>query len=249
MNIAIVGAGLAGARTAETLRAEGYDGRIVLVGDEPFGPYERPALSKEFLAGARDEESLLLRPLSFWHSRHVELRLRTRVTEIDWPSHVACTSRGGALHFDELVLATGARPRRLPLELPAGVHELRTLADAQRLREELVCGARLVVIGGGFVGAEVASTARSLGVEVTIVEAAHAPVARMLGRASACCWPSAGGRTTSTSGSGRASGTSAPTRPAGFRPSCSRTARRCARTSSSSVWASSRPSNCCRRVP
>jgi NADPH-dependent 2,4-dienoyl-CoA reductase/sulfur reductase-like enzyme len=182
-SVAIVGAGLAGARAAETLRALGYDGRLLLVGDEPVAPYERPALSKEFLSGARDETSLLLRKPAFWDDRGIELLLATRVVAVDVDRRVARTQADRELRFDELVLATGARPRRLPLELPGGVHELRTLANAQALREELVPGSRLVVIGGGFVGAEVASTARSLGVEVTIVEAAPAPVARILGAA------------------------------------------------------------------
>jgi 3-phenylpropionate/trans-cinnamate dioxygenase ferredoxin reductase component len=179
--VVIVGAGLAGARAAETLRAEGFEGRVLLLGEEPVAPYERPALSKEFLAGTRDEESLLLRKPGFWDDRRIELRLGRRVVSVDETACVARTSRGEELPFDHLVVATGARPRRLPLESPAGVHELRTLADARALREDLVPGARLVVVGGGFIGAEVASTARSLGVEVTIVEAAPAPVARVLG--------------------------------------------------------------------
>lgn len=179
--VVIVGAGLAGARVAETLRAEGFAGRVVLVGDEPSAPYERPALSKEFLAGKRDEQSLLLRKQSFWETRSIELVLASRVEAVDPVGRAARTSRGRELPFDALVVATGARPRRLPLDMPEGVHELRTLADARALREELVPGSRLVVIGGGFVGAEVASTARSLGVEVTIVEAGTAPVARVLG--------------------------------------------------------------------
>ena len=179
--VAIVGAGLAGARAAETLRAAGFDGRIVLIGDEPLPPYERPALSKEYLAGTRDESSLLLRPTSFWSERHVELRLGTRIASLDPIGRRLTTTRGNELRFDDVVVATGARPRRLPLELPDGVHELRTVADARRLRSELVPGARLVVVGGGFVGAEVASTALGLGAVVTIVEAAPAPVARVLG--------------------------------------------------------------------
>jgi 3-phenylpropionate/trans-cinnamate dioxygenase ferredoxin reductase subunit len=182
-SVVIVGTGLAGARAAETLRAEGFDGRVVLVGEEPVAPYERPALSKEFLAGSRDEESLLLRKPGFWDQRRIELRLGRRVVSVDPAGRVARTSRGDELRFDHLVVATGARPRRLPLERPAGVHELRTLADARALRAALVPGARLVVIGGGFVGAEVASTARTLGMDVTIVEAAPAPVARVLGNA------------------------------------------------------------------
>ncbi|HKI91454.1 MAG TPA: FAD-dependent oxidoreductase [Gaiellaceae bacterium] len=181
--VVIVGAGLAGARAAETLRAEGYDGRVLLVGEEPVAPYERPALSKKFLAGTRDEESLLLRKPGFWESRGIELMLGRRVETIDPTGRIARTSRGEELAFDALVVATGARPRRLPFDVPAGVRELRTLADAKALREELSPGTRLAVVGGGFVGAEVASTARSLGVEVTIVEAAPAPVARILGNA------------------------------------------------------------------
>lgn len=181
VSVVIAGAGLAGARAAETLRAEGFDGRIVLVGEERVAPYERPALSKEFLAGTRDEESLLLRKPGFWDDRGIELLLGRRVTSVDPTARVARTSRGEELRFDQFVVATGARPRRLPFEAPEGVHELRTIADARRLRDDLVPGGHLVVIGGGFVGAEVASTARSLGVDVTIVEAAPAPVARVLG--------------------------------------------------------------------
>ena len=175
------GPGLAGPRGAETLRAEGFAGRVTLVGDEPIGPYERPALSKEFLAGTRDEASLLLRRPGFWDDRGIELMLSTRVTSLDPARRTAQTSRGDELRFDRLLLTTGARPRRLPLETPAGVHELRTLSDATRLRSELAPGTRLVVIGGGFVGAEVASTARALGCEVTIIEAAPAPLERALG--------------------------------------------------------------------
>jgi NAD(P)H-nitrite reductase large subunit len=179
--VVIAGAGLAGARAAETLRAEGFDGRVVLVGEEPVAPYERPALSKEFLAGARGESSLLLRPVSFWDEVGIELLLGERVESVDAGSRRVTTGSGLELGFDALVVATGARPRRLPLELPAGTHTLRTLAHARALREELLPGRRLAVVGGGFVGAEVASIALSLGLEVTIVEAACAPLARVLG--------------------------------------------------------------------
>jgi 3-phenylpropionate/trans-cinnamate dioxygenase ferredoxin reductase component len=181
--VVIVGAGLAGARAAETLRSEGFDGRVILIGEEPVAPYERPALSKEFLAGSRDETSLLLRRPGYWEQRGIELMLGRRVSSLDPAGRAVHTDGGDGLRFDELVLATGARPRRLPNEVPAGVHELRTLADARALRDQLAPGVRLLVIGGGFVGAEVASTARSLGAEVSIVEAAPAPVARVLGNA------------------------------------------------------------------
>ncbi len=179
--VLIAGAGLAGARAAETLRSHGYDGRVLLVGEEPVAPYERPALSKEFLAGTRGEASLLLRKPDTWAERGIELLLGRRVVVADPRKGIATTSRGETLPFDHLVVATGARPRRLPLPAPRGVHVLRTIADARALREELVPGARLVVIGAGFVGAEVASTARSLGLDVAIVEAAPAPLARVLG--------------------------------------------------------------------
>jgi NADPH-dependent 2,4-dienoyl-CoA reductase/sulfur reductase-like enzyme len=180
-SVLIIGAGLAGARTAETLRSEGFDGAVTMVGDEPFAPYERPALSKEFLAGTRDETSLLLRPDSYWSGREIELALGDPVVECEPHLRIARTRSGKTIPFDEVVVATGAQPRRLPLEMPLGVYELRTLADARALRAELLPGSRLVVIGGGFVGAEVASTARALGVYVTVVEAAQAPVARLLG--------------------------------------------------------------------
>ena len=180
--IAIVGAGLAGARAAETLRAEGFDGDVVLVGDEPTAPYERPALSKEFLAGTRDERSILLRPPQFWDERGIELLLGVQVARIDAAAGELHTASGGRRAFDAVVVATGARPRRLAQRLPRGAHELRTLADARALRAELVPGSHLVVIGGGFVGAEVASTALELGVRVTLIEAARAPLVRAVGR-------------------------------------------------------------------
>jgi 3-phenylpropionate/trans-cinnamate dioxygenase ferredoxin reductase component len=180
-SILVVGAGLAGSRCAETLRAEGYDGELLLVGEEPVPPYERPALSKQFLAGARSADELSLRPKRYWLEHGVELVLGRRVVSIDTRRRTATMAGGGELRWNALVLATGARPRRLPFRAPAGIHVLRTLADATALRDELVPGARLVVIGGGFVGAEVASTARDLGVEVTMLEAGSAPFARLLG--------------------------------------------------------------------
>ena len=181
-NVLVVGAGLAGARCAETLRAEGFDGRITLVGEEPVPPYERPALSKEFLSGARDTDDLTLRSAGFWADQGVALLLGRRVARIDVAHQTAAMSGGPALGWDALVLATGARARRLPgLEVPAGVHHLRTVADAFALREELVPGTRLAVVGAGFVGAEVASTARSLGVDVTLVDV-RLPLERAFGR-------------------------------------------------------------------
>ncbi len=172
--VLIVGAGLAGSRCAETLRAEGFDGRVLLVGDEPYAPYERPALSKEFLAGER--EQLELRAGDFWGERGIELALGRRVAAVDVERRTA-----DGIPWDALVLATGARARRLPFAVPAGVHTLRTLADAQALRDALVPGSRLAIVGAGFIGAEIASTARTLGVEVTLVDVGRAPLERVLG--------------------------------------------------------------------
>lgn len=178
-SVVIAGAGLAGSRCAETLRARGFDGRITLVGEEDVGPYERPALSKEFLIGERRAEELALRPRSFWEKQGIELLLGRRIVALRDGS--AWTSDGLQLTWDRFVVATGAQARVLPFEAPDGVHVLRTLQDAVALRLALRPGARLVVIGGGFVGTEVASTARALGVEVAMIEAAQVPFFGLLG--------------------------------------------------------------------
>jgi 3-phenylpropionate/trans-cinnamate dioxygenase ferredoxin reductase component len=176
-SVVIVGAGLAGSRCAETLRAEGFDGRILLVGDEDLPPYERPALSKEYLAGER--ERIALRPPAHWDEREIELVLGQRVDQLD----LARRTYAGGPPADALVIATGARARELPGHTPPGVHTLRTAADADRLRGELSGARRLAIVGAGFVGAEVASTARALGVEVTLVDLTPTPLARVLGEA------------------------------------------------------------------
>jgi 3-phenylpropionate/trans-cinnamate dioxygenase ferredoxin reductase subunit len=177
--IVIAGAGLAGSRCAETLRARGYAGRIVLVGDEETPPYERPALSKAFLAGDKRADELLLRPPSFWQDQGIELLLGRRVIAVR--DGVAWLSDGRRLTWDRFVVATGSRARRLPFAAPEGVHVLRTIRDAAALRIRLGQGTSLVVIGGGFVGAEVASTARGLGVDVVMLESEEVPFARVLG--------------------------------------------------------------------
>jgi NADPH-dependent 2,4-dienoyl-CoA reductase/sulfur reductase-like enzyme len=173
--VVIVGAGLAGSRCADTLRSEGFDGRIVVVGDEPTPPYERPALSKQFLSGER--EQIDLRPAAHWAERDIELRLGRRVERLDLPRR---TYAGGPA-ADALVIATGARARSLPAPLPPGVLSLRTAADARRLRRALGPGRRLAIVGAGFVGAEVASTARSLRAEVTLIDVAPVPLGHVLG--------------------------------------------------------------------
>lgn len=180
-SVLVVGAGLAGARCAETLRAEGFGGDVVLVGEEPVPPYERPALSKELLAGTRTPESLSLRPPGFWVDHGIALVLGQRVVRLDAVDHLAVTDRGARLPWDAVVLATGARPRNLPFAAPRGVYVLRTLGDALALQAELASARRLAIVGGGFVGAEVASTARGLGLEVTMLEAGETPFATVLG--------------------------------------------------------------------
>jgi 3-phenylpropionate/trans-cinnamate dioxygenase ferredoxin reductase subunit len=172
----IAGAGLAGSRTAESLRALGYDGRIVLVGAEPHPPYERPALSKELLAGARDD--VALRPDGFWDEHEIELLLGRHVNSID-PEHHIASIDGERIDWDSLVIATGVQPRRLAG--PAGVHHLRTLDDALGVRNALDERSRVVVVGAGFIGGEVASTLTGKVASVTVVEPLAAPLERILG--------------------------------------------------------------------
>jgi 3-phenylpropionate/trans-cinnamate dioxygenase ferredoxin reductase component len=176
--VVIVGAGLAGSRCAQTLRAQGFERAVILIGEEPHPPYERPALSKEYLAGRRTE--LALQPAAYWEENDIRLVLGTRVERIDLTRKLIRTTEGD-IGWDALVLATGARPRCLPGMSGPGVHVLRTLSDAERLRTELVPGRRLAIVGAGFVGAEVASTALALGLDVTIVDSGRVPFERTLG--------------------------------------------------------------------
>jgi 3-phenylpropionate/trans-cinnamate dioxygenase ferredoxin reductase subunit len=179
--VVIVGAGLAGARCAEALRADGYEGRVLLVGAEHAPPYERPALSKEYLTGTKTAESLLLRRAEFWREQEIELVTGVTVTRVDARSRVAVTADGRILPWTSLVLATGGGARTLP-DLPRGVHSLRTLMDAIALKRKLRPGGHLAVVGAGFIGGEVATSATLLGVEVTVIEAAEVPFERILGR-------------------------------------------------------------------
>jgi 3-phenylpropionate/trans-cinnamate dioxygenase ferredoxin reductase component len=179
----IVGASLAGAKAAETLREEGFDGRVLLVGAEQHRPYERPPLSKEYLQGKSDREAVYVHPEGFYAEQEVELLRGREVAAIDPEAHTATLSDGEALRWDRLLLATGSEPRRLPIpgaELD-GVHLLRTLDDSDRLREVIQAGGRLVVIGAGWIGSEVAASARMGGMEVTLVEQQSTPLRAVLG--------------------------------------------------------------------
>ncbi|UXY25663.1 NAD(P)/FAD-dependent oxidoreductase [Streptomyces sp. HUAS TT20] len=178
--VAVVGASLAGLSAARSLRKRGYDGRLVLIGDEPHRPYDRPPLSKEFLTGAVGEADLALERDD--EDLAAEWVLGTRATGLERTERAIRLADGSRMRADGVVLATGAAARTLPgSEGLAGVHVLRTLDDARALRDELARGGRLVVIGGGFIGAEVASTAYALGLDVTVVEAAPTPLAGPLG--------------------------------------------------------------------
>jgi len=178
--VLVVGAGLAGTRCAESLRSGGYERPIVVVGEEHCGPYERPALSKDFLAGKRSADTLQLRGSDWWDERNIEMQLGTRVEGIDAARKTASLG-GHTVHWEHVVLATGARPRRLPGTPLPGAHVLRSLADAVALRETIGPGSRLVIVGAGFVGAEVASTCAGLGAEVVILEAEPVPLSRAIG--------------------------------------------------------------------
>jgi len=183
-SVLVVGAGLAGLRACEGLRALGYDGRVVLVGAEPHAPYDRPPLSKQFLAGDWPEERLALRPPDALDALGLETHLGPdyMARALDLERRVVHLAGGESVHFDGLVVATGAEPRTLAgaSELPQA-HVLRTLDDARELRQALVDGARLLVVGAGFIGLEVASTARRLGVSVDVVEPLAHPLERVLG--------------------------------------------------------------------
>ena len=180
--IVIAGGGLAGQRCAETLRRAGYEGRIRMLCGEPRAPYDRPPLSKAVLAGAEAEDGLGLRPASWYADRDVELLLGARAAALDCARHVVTLDDGDAVGYEQLLIATGSRPRRLALlDGFANVHTLRTLDDARVLRAALREGGRLVVVGAGFIGQEVAAAAAKAGVHTTIVEAADAPLAAVLG--------------------------------------------------------------------
>ncbi|MCD9878686.1 NAD(P)/FAD-dependent oxidoreductase [Streptomyces guryensis] len=178
--VAVVGASLAGLSAARSLRKQGYDGRLVVIGDETHRPYDRPPLSKEFLAGTIGEADLVLETDD--EDLRAEWLLGARATGLDRMRRALRLADGSELRADGIVIATGAAARTLPgAEGLSGVHTLRTLDDARALRDELGRGGRLVVIGGGFIGAEVASTAYALGLDVTVIEAAPTPLAGPLG--------------------------------------------------------------------
>ena len=179
--VVIAGAGHAGGSAAAMLRQLGFEGSIVLLGEEPIPPYERPPLSKAWLKGEASAESLALRPAEFYATQKIDLRVSTSVTGIDRAAKTVSLGSGGTVPYDFLILALGARARRLPvpgIEL-GGVLELRTAADADRLKVALGPGKRLAVVGGGYIGLEAAASARGLGAAVTIIERENRVLARV----------------------------------------------------------------------
>jgi 3-phenylpropionate/trans-cinnamate dioxygenase ferredoxin reductase component len=180
--IVIAGGGLAAQRAAETLRRGGYEGLLRMVCAEPHRPYDRPPLSKAVLAG--DEDDLAFRDAAWYDEHGVDLLLGRPAASLDWRDRTLTLADGAVLAYDRLLIATGSRPRRLPLlDRFANVHTLRTIDDARALRAALVDGGRLVIVGAGFIGQEVAAAAARADVRTTIVEAADAPLQALLGPA------------------------------------------------------------------
>lgn len=183
----IVGGGLAGAKAAETLRAEGFTGRVILIGDERDHPYERPPLSKGFLTGKEERDSVFVHEPGWYAQADVELHLGQPVVSIDRAAKSVRLGDGAVVHYDKLLLATGAEPRRLHITGTglAGVHHLRRLAHADRLRGVLAALGRenghLVIAGAGWIGLEVAAAARGYGAEVTVVEPEATPLHQVIG--------------------------------------------------------------------
>jgi len=179
----IVGASLAGAKAAETLRSEGFEGRLVLIGEETERPYERPMLSKEYLRGDKPAEKLYVHEEGFYAEKDIKLLTGTRVASLDAGAHEITLQDGSRMPYSRLLLATGATPRRIPVpgaEL-AGVAYLRRMSDSDDLRAAIKAATRVVVIGAGWIGSEVAASARQLGAEVSVVAPEEVPLERVLG--------------------------------------------------------------------
>ena len=180
--ILIVGAGHAAGQIVSTLKQQKFPGRIVLVGDEPYLPYQRPPLSKKFLAGELPAERLHVKAESFYDDPQIDIRLNTHVTSIDRTARVATTDSAEQIHYDTAILATGSRVRKLPGHetLPGGIHYLRTIDDVIAIQADIAPKAKLVIIGAGYIGLEVAAVAQSLDLDVTVVEMADRVMSRVV---------------------------------------------------------------------
>jgi 3-phenylpropionate/trans-cinnamate dioxygenase ferredoxin reductase subunit len=180
-SVVIVGAGLGGAKAAEALRAQGYSGPVTLLGAEALPPYERPPLSKAYLAGKAEFDEALVHPQEWYAENDVELRCGVEVVALDRPAQEVVLADGSRVGYGAVVLATGSEPRRLPIPGAERALLLRTRDDAEAIRATFGPGHRLVIIGGGWIGLEVAAAAREAGSDVTILEAAALPLLAVLG--------------------------------------------------------------------
>ncbi|WTU47231.1 FAD-dependent oxidoreductase [Streptomyces sp. NBC_00057] len=179
----IVGASLAGAKAAEALRGNGFDGRILLIGDEPDPPYERPPLSKGYLMGKQDRETIFVHPSQWYADQGIDLRLDTMVTAIDRDRKAVTVSGGKTIGYDKLLLVTGASPHRLAVpgaDLDSVLY-LRRVGDCERIQRTFRSASRIVLVGGGWIGLEVAAAAREAGIEATVLVAGELPLMRVLG--------------------------------------------------------------------
>jgi len=179
----IVGAGLAGAKAAEALRDQGFPGPITLIGDELHLPYERPPLSKDHLTGKADRDGMTVHSAAWYADHQVELALGIGVSRLDREAHRVDLADGSSHRYDKLLLATGASPRKPPIpgaDAP-GVHYLRRIEDSESIKDAMNAATRLVVVGAGWIGLEVAAAARQAGVDVTVVESAELPLLQVLG--------------------------------------------------------------------
>jgi 3-phenylpropionate/trans-cinnamate dioxygenase ferredoxin reductase subunit len=181
-SVLIVGGGLAGAKTAEALRGKGYDGPVTLLGAEPHLPYERPPLSKDYLAGKAQFDDAVVHPAEWYEQNNVELRRGVEVVAVRPDSSEVELADGSRIGYGALVLATGSEPRSLPIPGADTALTLRTREDSDAIRETFGEGKRLVIVGGGWIGLEVAAAARDKGTDVTILEAAELPLLGVLGR-------------------------------------------------------------------
>lgn len=170
--VVIIGGGHAAGQVAASLRQEGYEGDVTIIGDEPHPPYQRPPLSKAYLAGEQGIEKVYLRPENFYESKDITLKKGVRVDAIDTHAQTVTTNSDDTIAWEHLIIATGTRPRQLPVPGAdlKGVHYLRTIADVDGIRAELTSGKKLVIIGGGYIGLEVAAVAIEAGAEVSVLE-------------------------------------------------------------------------------
>lgn len=180
--VVIAGAGHAAGQVVATLKQKKFGGRIVLIGDEPYLPYQRPPLSKKFLAGELDAERLHFKPSSFYDDANIEVALSTSVTDINRAKRTLSTSDGQTVAYDKLVLALGSRARKVPVagnELP-GVFYLRSIDDVNSIRSSIAADKKVVIVGAGYIGLEVAAVCRQLGLQVTVVEMADRVMSRVV---------------------------------------------------------------------